>query len=132
LYDGLLRGRSFDEGDEKADSGLPNRITTINPTINASIAHAPARATPFIKRGNCKRIAVFITLYFRCNRRAAVIVSRLSVKVGKRQEIADFESADRRGVSRIASTCPAAVQRCDTMDAITFSSVTKVCCRADF
>jgi hypothetical protein len=54
------------------------------------------------------------------------------VKCGKRQEVADFESAGGRRMFRIAPACPPAVQRCDTMDAMTDLSVTKVWRQAEF
>ena len=76
---GLLPGRSCDDGADAA-SGLPKRITRIKPIVIVSTAHAAARAKPFARAEICKRVAVFITPYFNCKRRAAVIVSRVFVK----------------------------------------------------
>ena len=58
---GLLPGRSYDDGDDAA-SGLPKRITRINPTAIVTSAHPDARAIAFITLENCKRVSVFISL----------------------------------------------------------------------
>jgi len=58
---GLLPGRSYEVGDDAA-SGLPKRITRINPTIMVTSAHAAARPVAFITAENCKRVSVFISV----------------------------------------------------------------------
>jgi hypothetical protein len=61
LIFGLLPGKSYDDGDDAA-SGLPKRITRVNPTAIVTSAHPDARAMAFMKLENCKRVAVFISL----------------------------------------------------------------------
>jgi len=60
---GLLPGKSYDDGDDAA-SGLPKRITSINPTAIVTSAQPDARAMAVMKLENCKRVAVFISRIF--------------------------------------------------------------------